>query len=133
LHAAVGHATSERDVPCYRLARKGRGAACEMRDEIADTRDRRAARIFRDGCGTTRDGRGQLLRFGATLNRTGDLRDVDVALADRKIKLVGALQVELADELRKRHGMNCEPLQFAFEDLLSLRAILFFVELAEPG
>src|SRR5690606_32150646 len=133
IHAVDAHATPERDVPGDRLGRNGTAAACEMRQEIADTLDRHASRILRHRCGTTRDGRGQLLRFGATLNRTGDLRDVDVALADRKIKLVGALQVELADELRKRHGMNCEPLQFAFEDLLSLRAILFFVELAEPG
>ena len=36
-----------------------------------------------------RHGGGQLLRLGAALHRAADLRDVDLALADRQVQLVG--------------------------------------------
>src|SRR5690606_14379343 len=62
----------------------------------------------------------------------GDLRDVDLAFADRLVELIGVLQVELADQLGQRHGMNGQTLQLAFEDLLALDAVLLLVELAEP-
>ena len=64
--------------------------------------------------------RRQLLRLGATLHGAADLRRVDFAFADRAIQLLGVVEIELADQLRQRHRMNRQTLQFAFEDLSTL-------------
>ena len=78
-------------------------------------------------------GRGQLLRPGAALDRAADLRGVDLAFADRLVERFGVRQVELADQLRQRDGVDRQALQLAFQDLLALLPVLVLVELAEPG